>query len=140
MRYKYWHSWLISTHELNGICGIWGDVFCWHICGNRMVKRVANCCFVLFVCAVMWSLYIDYSSSALEHICTVRHACISAPNKYANNVKFMYTRVPVHTVCCSGFIWGIYTAIEVSCGHDLIGICSLYCYITYFWIEYYLQI
>ena len=33
---------------------------------------------------------------------------------YANNVKYMYTKFPVHIVDCSGFIWSIYTDIEVS--------------------------
>ena len=32
---------------------------------------------------------------------------------YANNVKCMYNRVPVHIVDCNGFIGGIYTDIEL---------------------------
>ena len=33
--------------------------------------RVANCCFVLLVCAVMWGIYEDYISSAVEHMYSV---------------------------------------------------------------------
>ena len=36
--------------------------------------RVADCCFVLLICEVMWGLYVDYSSSAVVHTYSV--ACI----------------------------------------------------------------
>ena len=41
--------------------------------GNRKVKRVAVC-FVLLICAVMRGLYVNYSSSIVEHMYSV--ACI----------------------------------------------------------------
>ena len=44
----------------------------------------ANCCFVLPTCVVMWGLYVDYSSSAMEHMYSAMHIC---PGAYANNLK-----------------------------------------------------
>ena len=70
-------------------------------------------CRLLFslICAVMWGLYVDYSSSAVEHIQCGMHICLGA---YANDVNYMYTRVPVHIVDCPGFMGGIYIGLEVS--------------------------
>ena len=93
---------LISTHDAIGICGIYvtfeGHVCCWHIYGNSMVNKSLLFCFVLLVCAVMWGLYVDYSISTWEQICTVLHACLLWA--YASNVKCMYTSVCAHIVDC----------------------------------------
>ena len=64
------------------------------------------------MCAIMWSLYVDYSRSALGHNAQyVRNIC---SREYASNVKCMYTSTPGHIVHCSEFISGIYTDIVVS--------------------------
>ena len=60
----------------------------------------------------MWDLYVDYSSSAVQHTCTVWHAYFS--EAYANNAKCVHTKFSVYIVDSSGFIGGIYTDIEVS--------------------------
>ena len=70
-----------------------------------MINKVAVCCFVCLVYAIMWSLHVDYITSAGGHpLLFGMHICSGA---YANNVKCMYTRVPVHIVDCSGYIGGI---------------------------------
>ena len=44
--------------------------------------------------------------AVVEYICTVWYAYLF--RGICHNVKFIYTRVPVHTVDCSGFIRGMY--------------------------------
>ena len=60
---------------------------------------------------VMWGLYVDCTSSAVEYMYSGMHIC-SGP--YGNNVKYMYTRVPAHIVDCSVFTEGMCADIEVS--------------------------
>ena len=50
----------------------------------------------------MWDLYVDYSSSVVEHICTMRGAYMLGA--YTNNVKCMHISVLGHIVECIGFI------------------------------------
>ena len=63
-----------------------------------------------------------YLRSAVEHFIQCGMHIYSGA--YANSVKCMY--VPVNTVDCRGFMGGIITGIEVSCGHELIYMCGLY--------------
>ena len=67
-----------------------------------------------FVCVVIWDLYIDHNSSAVDHSYVVMGIFVQA---YANDVKCMYICVPGHIVNCTGFRWSIYTNIVVSCVH-----------------------
>ena len=68
MRYIYWHSCLISAHEVICICGLnvafKGNICCWHIYAYSMINKVAVPC-SLFVCAVMLGLHTDYITMSL---------------------------------------------------------------------------
>ena len=54
------------------------------------------------MCKVMWGVYVDCSSNAVDMYGHYgRHICSGA---YANNVKCMNTSVPGHSVDSSEFI------------------------------------
>ena len=57
----YWHMCPIFTHELVGICDIWGAYLKAHVWQKYSIK-VALCFWHIWT--VMWGLYVDYSSSA----------------------------------------------------------------------------
>ena len=64
--WTFWHVWHIYMAFEGHIC-------CWQIYGNNMIDKSCKL-FYLFTCEVKVCLYVDYSSSAVEHVCTVWHA------------------------------------------------------------------
>ena len=105
-----------SEHELIGICGIYvtfeGHICYQHICDNRMVNE--NCTFLFcftYMCSNVGSIgSLQYQCSG-THVKHGMHICSGA---YANTVKCICGRVPVHIVDCIEFIGGINSDIEVS--------------------------
>ena len=63
------------------------------------------------MCAGMWSLYEDYSRSAVAHMCSV--AGIFVQRHVPFNVECMDASGNGHIVHCIEFIWGRYTDIVV---------------------------
>ena len=68
----------------------------------------------------MWSMYVEYSSSAVGHIYAMWQAYLSGA--YVSNAKCMFTSACGDIVDCTEFILGVYTDTFVSCAHELIGI------------------
>ena len=54
------------------------------------------------MCAVMLSLYVDYSRSAVAHICAIWQAYLLGA--YDSYVKYMYTTAPGHIIDWREFI------------------------------------
>ena len=74
MRYKYWHiaSYLIVTNFLHGIyVALEGNICLWCIFGSNVWR---TCCMLFFNLYVIWCIYVDDSSSAVGHICTMSQA------------------------------------------------------------------
>ena len=63
----------------------------------------------------MWGLYLDFSRSAVGHLCTMWQAYFSGA--FASDVKCMYSSASGHTIDCSEFIWGICIHIVVLYQH-----------------------
>ena len=75
-------------------CGIWGNICSRNISGRIMMNK----CYSIFwlICAVMWGLYVDNSSTAVGH---VQHSC------------HIHCRAYDHMVNCS--LWIMYMLIVV---------------------------
>ena len=70
----------------------------WDVHVHRPLILLGFYCFLL-ICVAILDLYLHYSSSAVDmYVQCGRYICSWA---YASNVKYMYTRVPGHTVDCS---------------------------------------
>ena len=73
MKYIYGHNFLISVHEVIGICGIYvgfeEQICCWHIYGYNMVNE--SCICFLFIYKAVWGLFVGYSRSAVECVCAM---------------------------------------------------------------------
>ena len=103
---------LIGAHQVILAYGIYvvfgGHICCWCIFCSSMVNKC--CIFVDFwsMCIVMWGLYVDYSRSAVGHICAMwwtylfRGLCQQCE---------MYVYQCSWSHYCIEFIWDIYTNI-----------------------------
>ena len=83
----YLYRYLISAHEVNGICGICiafeGHICCSDICGHSMVNKVF--CFVLTCMCSTGGLHVDYIISTVRHTHMMWQAYLI--RAYTNNVK-----------------------------------------------------
>ena len=111
----YYPHWCVSSNfGIWHICGIWGHICCWHIFCSSVVNKCCSLLIFVLICTVIWGLYVDYSRSAVGHMCDVVSIFSWA---YASNIECMYTSAPGHFISCSEFIWGIYTYIVVCYLH-----------------------
>ena len=89
-----------------------------------------------WMCAVMWGLFVNYSRSAVEHVCVMWQACLFRAN--ARNMLYMYISAPGYIIDCSDFNWCIYTSSLVS-AYEVTGICGISMTFErhiYFWLIY----
>ena len=81
----------------------------------------------LIICAVLWSLYVDYSSSAHGRYMSNVAGIIAQ----GNNENCIYTSAPSHIADCSEFICRIYIDIVVPYLHMNKFVCITY--VAYMW-------
>ena len=93
------------------ICGIYvafeGHVCCWQICGISMLNK--SCSFLLLSYLYVQKCVVLVQVTVAVELNTYIQCGIHVFRAYANNVKCMYTRIPVHIDDCNVFILGIYT-------------------------------
>ena len=62
--------------------------------------KVAFCCYILLVCAMIWCPHVDYIIRAVKHTCMMWQAYLA----YSNNVQCMYTSACGDNFDCSELI------------------------------------
>ena len=100
-------------------------ICCCHIYGYSMVNIDAVHCFVTVICAVILGLYVDHSSSVVEHVRTVWHVYL-----FRGQCQYckMYVYQSSFSHCCLHWLHmrHIYCHRCIVCAHEPIGTDGLY--------------